>query len=131
MKRFVIVIFVLFGLTACTMPEPEPPAVDYKSKNRITFLYDPLDYYTSAPPEMLDMAEDYCNSLGKTSIETGTRYTSSWTGTEKYWDFECIQPYRTSGRATGAKLPSPSDLMAQQNNMLLRRIVRNQPPPFQ
>ena len=72
MKRFVIALLVLFGLTVCAVTEP--PVVDYKSKNRITFLYDPLDYYTSAPPEMLDMAEEYCNSRGKTSIETGTRY---------------------------------------------------------
>ena len=113
------------------MTEPEPPVVDYKPKKRITFLYDPLGYYQPTPPEMLDMAEEYCKSLGKTSQEVGTRDTRSWSDTEKYYDFKCVKPIRLSGSVNNAKLPSPSELMAQQNNMLLRRILRNQPPPFQ
>ena len=113
------------------MTEPEPPVVDYKSKNRITFLYDPLDYYQPTPPKMLDMTEEYCKSLGKTSQEVGTRDTRSWSEAEKYYDFKCVKPIRLSGSVNNAKLPSPSELMSQQNNMLLRRILRNQPPPFQ
>lgn len=123
MKRLFYLVLLQISLMACAISEPksiEPPVVDYKSKNRITFLYDPLTYYVSAPPEMLDMAEEYCNSLEKISISAGTRDTSSWKDTAKYYDFECIKPRRTNF--------SHSEWMALQNNMLLRRIARNQIP---
>ena len=119
-----LTLSAVLALSACSMKEPEPPVVDYKSKQRITFKYDPLEYYSPTPAEMLDMAEEYCRSMGKTSMENGTRDTKSWSQTEQYYDFECVRL-----RAGGSV--SNSTLLSQQNNMLLRRILRNQPPPFQ
>jgi hypothetical protein len=126
MKRILsaLTLLAVFALPACSMKEPEPPVVDYKSKQRITFKYDPLEYYSPAPPEMLDMAEEYCRSMGKTSMENGTRDTKSWSQTEQYYDFECV---RLRSRGTVA---NPT-LINQQNNMLLRRILRNQTSPYQ
>ena len=119
-----LTLLAVLALSACSMKEPEPPVVDYKSKQRITFKYDPLEYYSPAPPEMLDMAEEHCRSMGKTSMENGKRDTQSWSQTEKYYDFECV-------RIRSVRTVANPTLMSQQNNMLLRRIIRNQTSPYQ
>ena len=127
MRLFCLVLLPI-ALTACTMSEPKPPVVDYQSKNRITFLYDPLDYSVLAPPEILDMAEEYCRSIGKVSLDRGTRNTRSWSGTEQYYDFECLKPSTGSGRVNSTSLQS--ELAAQQNTLMLKRLIlRNQPTP--
>jgi len=143
MKRLIITLSVLLGLTACAVTEPKevkPPVVDYESKNRVSYYYDNYETYTPVMPEMEDLAEAHCSKYGKTAIYGGQRSAKPEEGfdwatlmpkdtTANLYDFECMK-FRSGGSSNRIIVTDPT-LMSQQNNMLLRRIIRNQPPPFQ